>query len=140
MYFESFLCRCICPGQTTGQNCRILTRSFWKGGWAWIPSLPHCETLTLSFKFLTTKEDGVIFSSAPLTTHHFSRKPSSSAVRLGEASSYFALQLLKGKVVLIARERDAITRIETRGAAQLADGKWHKVDIVLNEKVTLQVF
>lgn len=65
---KSIYFRCVCPGGTIEPFCKIPTRGFSKGGWAWIEPLFPCMPSHISLRLLTTTSSGVILYSGPLTS------------------------------------------------------------------------
>ena len=73
----------MCPHESHGKKCKILTRHFEGrqstntvdnsqgkeedegGGWAWLPSLPACSNIHISFEFLTTRSNALLMYNGP---------------------------------------------------------------------------
>ncbi|KAK3863954.1 hypothetical protein Pcinc_030318, partial [Petrolisthes cinctipes] len=67
--------RCICPYNTWGSRCKVISRHFEGGGegrgedpgggWVWLPALPSCAEVHLSLEILTLAQDALILYSGP---------------------------------------------------------------------------
>ncbi|KAK8754217.1 hypothetical protein OTU49_014924, partial [Cherax quadricarinatus] len=60
--------RCVCPGGSLGPRCKVVTRTFFGSGWAWLPPLSPCLPATISLRLLTTRPHALILYSGPLAT------------------------------------------------------------------------
>ena len=126
--------RCVCPVGTWGPKCKILSRSFTAGDWAWVVPLPHCTQTRISVKFLTKNLDGNIIYAGPLAP------PTKGIDKENEKINpmpMINLQLKDGFPQLIVegfKEPILMTIIKDRNST-MNDGVWHTIDIQLDEKV-----
>ncbi|XP_069186784.1 putative neural-cadherin 2 [Procambarus clarkii] len=114
--------RCICPGGSWGSRCKVLARTFWGSGWAWVQPLPPCLPTTLSLRLLTRSPDALILYSGPLS--------SASSHPHYPPTPMVALQLVGGQPQVVLEG--------ARGPAKLAvnltlsTGTWHTLHLHLN--------
>ncbi|CAL4133360.1 unnamed protein product, partial [Meganyctiphanes norvegica] len=119
--------RCVCPGGSYGWRCKILSRTFWGKGWAWVRPPPPCLPTTLSLRILTTQMDGLLLYSGPLTEvpSPRSRKPKSP-------TSMLALQISGGRPQLLVEGGGGAMLLQVN--TSVADGNWHTLHMHLNKK------
>ncbi|XP_069938293.1 putative neural-cadherin 2 isoform X1 [Cherax quadricarinatus] len=116
--------RCVCPGGSLGPRCKVVTRTFFGSGWAWLPPLSPCLPATISLRLLTTRPHALILYSGPLatTSNHPRYAP----------TPMLALQLVDGRPqVLVEGGRGPVKLIVN---ATLNTGTWHTLHLHLTHQ------
>ncbi|KAG7171716.1 Neural-cadherin-like 19, partial [Homarus americanus] len=115
---------CVCPGNSWGPQCKILSRSFTGQGWVWLDPLPPCHPTIVSLRILTTHPEAILLYSGPLTT---SKEP------LGPpATPLLVLQLMEGRPELILQGSLGVLKLRVH--VTVDDGLWHSVHVRLDEE------
>ncbi|RNA38220.1 neural-cadherin isoform X7 [Brachionus plicatilis] len=122
--------KCQCPRGFDGPRCQKTMRSFnSSGGFAWLPSLPQCQHLALSFEFITSNSQGMLFYNGPINSH---QQGSGPADPTRYQQDFIALQMDRGRLVfqikqgLHAKTHSYLLNNHNR---TLNDENWHRVDI-----------
>lgn len=93
------------------------------GSWAWLPPLNPCSKLELSVQLLTETKNGTILST--LETRRDKRV--GLTLTLADGRPEFSFALKTGSVVV-------------RVDADVADLRWHRLDIFWHNKVSIDRF
>ncbi|XP_076057185.1 putative neural-cadherin 2 [Oratosquilla oratoria] len=118
--------RCVCPQGTTGKLCKILSRQFEDGGWAWLPPLPTCTHAHISLKMKTSNPAGPLLYQGP----KFSAGVGSQ-VDTDQELEVFLLELHGGRPrLLLDLGSNPIVLTLPPTAPSLADDAWHRIDVV----------
>ncbi|XP_045130452.1 putative neural-cadherin 2 isoform X1 [Portunus trituberculatus] len=125
--------RCICPYGTWGSRCKVLTRHFEgsktekqnnaspfpAGAWAWVPPIPLCVEVHMSFEVLTMAGTAVLLYSGPeQESGQGPRKRDLLLLELRQGQPVLLLDLGGGPVTL------------TLNSSSLADNTWHRIDLI----------
>ncbi|KAK7072335.1 hypothetical protein SK128_007151 [Halocaridina rubra] len=158
--------RCICPHGTTGSHCKILIRHFLgeeesgedkggggkireggssdgdgpvlKNGWAWVPSLPSCAEIHISFEFFTSKTNANLLFTGP---HHLDfpflspSSPSLSDSSLTSNSDMFSLVLHGGRPSLMLDLGAGAVHLNLNASYTLSDSLWHRIDVIWKDEL-----
>ncbi|KAF2355007.1 Cadherin, partial [Trinorchestia longiramus] len=121
--------KCVCPGNTFGPRCKILSRHFGafagsglgpSGGstrpsFVLLPPLPTCSKLHLTVYVLTQHKDGVILSSRS---------------GVDQVERHFTLLLWEGRPRLTMRSSAASSLKTLTVQKKITDFMWHRLDVV----------
>lgn len=122
--------RCVCPENSHGPHCKILTRQFhrpkdsknsdssWHGSYVWLPPLKPCSKLSLGLKVLTKESSGLILSSEAV-------RGVKSGLRL----------LLKDGAPVFVLTLDGQS-VATRVNVSVSDSKWHDIEMTWKNRVS----
>ncbi|XP_045130294.1 putative neural-cadherin 2 isoform X1 [Portunus trituberculatus] len=116
--------RCICPGDSWGPRCKVLSRTFTGSGWMWVRPLPLCLPTTISLRILTRQTHSLILYSGPLGSHQ--RQSNNSPTPM------LALQLWEGHPQLLVE--GGLEPIKLGVNAVVNDGEWHTIHLRFNYK------
>ncbi|CAF0714325.1 unnamed protein product [Brachionus calyciflorus] len=123
--------KCQCPKGFDGPRCQKTIRSFNNsGGFAWLPSLPQCQDMVLSFEFITSNNKGLIFYNGPINGDVHDR---SNPNRYQQ--DFIALQLEKGRLIFQIKQGingKTHSYLLNNYNRSLSDENWHRVDIYKN--------
>nr|UTK45865.1 neural-cadherin [Crepidula fornicata] len=116
-----------CPSGFDGPRCQQLRHSFDGKSFAMYPTLEQCEDSETSIEFITQQSDGILLYNGPMT-----------APAGDQPHDFLALELSGGMPVLHLDHGSGSTSLALTGRdnnsnsviSSLADGKWHKIDIV----------
>ncbi|CAI5439269.1 unnamed protein product [Caenorhabditis angaria] len=115
-----FFCECRNDG-LKGSRCQGTTRSFGGNGFAWYKPMPACTSLNISFSFMTTQSDALLFYNGPMDTD--------TAGTHIEYSDYIFIQLRGGRVSLeVSMNGQSRSNLEVQSSA-LNDGTWHEISV-----------
>lgn len=124
--------KCQCPRGFDGPRCQKTIRSFnSSGGFAWLPSLPQCQDLALSFEFITSNSKGMLFYNGPIHNNNYNEAVSRSKPTRYQ-QDFVAVQLDKGRLIFqIKQGLNAKTHsyLLNNYNQSLNDENWHRVDI-----------
>ncbi|KAF2348528.1 EGF-like domain, partial [Trinorchestia longiramus] len=115
--------KCVCPSQTSGPRCKILSRHFsgqdalGSGSWLWLQPLNPCSKLQLQLFLLTDSKNGTVLS----TIGSLGNKEIGMVFQLRDGKPKFRLSLKSVSVEVIVN-------------TTLADLQWHRVDIFWRNK------
>ncbi|XP_076470425.1 neural-cadherin-like [Babylonia areolata] len=115
-----------CPAGFDGPRCQQLRHSFDGKSFAMYPTLEQCEDSQTSIEFITTQGDGLLLYNGPLTD------PQEDSPK-----DFLLLQLSGGLPVLHVDHGSGPATLSLSSSPvlpTLADGKWHKIDIVRKGK------
>ncbi|KAK4315393.1 hypothetical protein Pmani_013310 [Petrolisthes manimaculis] len=115
--------KCVCPGGSSGWQCKVLARTFLGSGWAWVTPLPRCLPSTLSLKVLTTRPHALLFYSGPMTPAH---RPQSSPTPM------LALQIKDGMPQVLVE--GGLEPVKLVVNTTVSDGDWHTLHLRLDTK------
>ncbi|PAV84081.1 hypothetical protein WR25_21179 [Diploscapter pachys] len=115
-----------------GLRCQGTTRSFQGDGFAWYKPMPACTSLNISFQFMTTKANAMLFYNGPMES---TSDPNNAPIRnVIEYNDYIVLQLRNGRLSLqISMNGRDQSALEVESSA-LNDGVWHEVAITQTGK------
>ncbi|KAK4289685.1 hypothetical protein Pmani_037361 [Petrolisthes manimaculis] len=116
--------RCVCPQGSSGPRCKVLARSFFGSGWAWVRPLPPCLPTTLSLRVLTRRPDALLLYSGPLAPHP--RRPHHPPTPM------LALQLLEGRPEVLLEGAGGPLRLVVNTTVH--DGDWHSLHLHVHSK------
>ncbi|XP_050715756.1 neural-cadherin-like [Eriocheir sinensis] len=119
--------RCVCPEQTEGAQCKLLGRTFWGSGWAWLRPLPPCLPITLSLRLLTRHPHGLLLYAGPLSPP---AHPTASPPML-------ALQLVDGRPQALIEGGGSPVKLEVN--VSLHDGRWHTLHLSLDHQAVVMM-
>lgn len=135
--------RCVCPGNSAPPRCKVLSRHFPPittplttttttatsavPPHHWLEALPTCSKLHLSLHFLTNVQEGVIATAGSALQHHKHHN-----------SRNMAILVTGGKPLLRLRLRDTETDVVIRLEKSIADNKWHRLDLLWVNEVSLE--
>ncbi|CAI2294435.1 unnamed protein product [Caenorhabditis sp. 36 PRJEB53466] len=115
-----FFCECRNDG-LKGSRCQGTTRSFGGNGFAWYKPMPACTSLNISFSFMTTQSDALLFYNGPLETQRNDTHI--------EYSDYIFIQLRGGRISLeVSMNGQSRSSLEVASTA-LNDGTWHDISV-----------
>jgi hypothetical protein len=116
--------KCKCPRGFDGPRCQKTIRHFNRsGGFVWLPSLPQCQNLVLSFEFITSDTNGLLFYNGPINEDESANK---------YQQDFISLQLDKKKLLFQVRQGingKTHSFFLNNNDRSLNDGLWHRVDI-----------
>ncbi|KAK8374085.1 hypothetical protein O3P69_014994 [Scylla paramamosain] len=119
---------CVCPGRTSGPQCKVLGRTFWGSGWAWLRPLPPCLPTTISLRLLTRRPHGLLLYAGPLAP----------PLRRTAPAPMLTLQLVGGRPQALVEGAGVSLKLHVN--TSLSDGRWHTLHLVLdNQSVVLMV-
>ncbi|XP_069191341.1 LOW QUALITY PROTEIN: putative neural-cadherin 2 [Procambarus clarkii] len=137
--------RCVCPQGTSGSICKQLSRRFEGEGWAWVSPVPTCPRVHLSFQFQTSSSDCLLLYAGPrpssrqLSTQFLQEDVLSVELRGGRP--WVMLDLGTSPVLLAASHThrgsaasQAASSSPTHHAPSLADGRWHRLDVIWGQQ------
>lgn len=125
VFFPPSSCRCVCPHGSSGPRCKVLARSFFGNGWAWVRPLPPCLPTTLSLRVLTRRPDALLLYSGPLAPHP--RRPHHPPTPM------LALQLVEGRPEVLVEGVGGPLRLVVNTTVH--DGDWHSIHLHVHSKV-----
>ena len=122
--------RCICPGETGGSKCSILSRTFQSSdSFIWIQSLPTCYPLRLSFYFhsslSSSSASSILLYSGPLNLQKVMNYP--------EESDPFLLLFLKDSSIHLKLKNEF--EFLTLTANFKTNHNWHFIETSINNQV-----
>ena len=121
--------RCICPGGSWGNRCKVLSRTFTGSGWTWLPSIPPCFPSTISLRLLTQQEDALLLYLGPI-------EPLAKISEL-QPMSFMAIQLVKGHLQLVIE--GWANKVKLHISTLINDGAWHTIHTRLDDKVSTRI-
>lgn len=120
-----FFCECR-NEDLKGSRCQGTTRSFGGEGFAWYKPMPACTSLNISFSFMTTQSEALLFYNGPMETGTVGTQV--------DYSDYLFVHLKGGRVSLeVSMNGQSKSTMEVASSA-LNDGTWHDVAITQNGK------
>ncbi|CAB3408176.1 unnamed protein product [Caenorhabditis bovis] len=120
-----FFCECRNDG-LKGSRCQGTTRSFGGNGFAWYKPMPACTSLNISFSFMTTQSDALLYYNGPMETD-------STGTQI-EYSDYIFIHLRGGRVSLeVSMNGQSRSTLEVASSA-LNDGTWHEIAVMQEGK------
>ncbi|PVD20719.1 hypothetical protein C0Q70_18878 [Pomacea canaliculata] len=122
---------CLCLSGYDGPRCQQLRHSFDGKSYAMYPTLEQCEDGQTSIEFITTQSDGLLLYNGPKVTPPADQPP-----------DFISLELRGGFPVLMIDHGSGSTTLTVDGKnangnaviSTLADGKWHRIDIIRTGK------
>lgn len=126
--------KCQCARGFDGPRCQKTLRSFnSSGGFAWLPSLPQCQDLAISFEFITSNSKGMLVYNGPINNHLESNSESVSRANPGRYQQDFVtVQLDKGRLIFQIKQGingKTHSYLFNNYNRSLNDENWHRVDI-----------
>uniref|UniRef100_A0A3B4A3W0 Neural-cadherin-like n=1 Tax=Periophthalmus magnuspinnatus TaxID=409849 RepID=A0A3B4A3W0_9GOBI len=115
--------RCQCPPQLEGPDCQQTRLSFLGNGYAWFPPIRPCFDSHLSLEFMTEEDDGLLLYSGPLAT-----------LMPGDGEDYMAIELIAGSPTLKINHGSGTLVLQL--TKNVADRRWHRLDVRSNSKVS----
>ena len=131
--------RCICPYDTWGSRCKILSRHFDGGGerqeadtgtitegaWAWVPPIPPCAEMHLSLEVLSTAGTAALLYSGPQEGPD--QGPGGRDLLL--------LELRQGRPALLLDLGGGPVILTLDSSSSLVDNTWHRIDLTWKGEV-----
>ncbi|XP_025116175.1 neural-cadherin-like [Pomacea canaliculata] len=122
---------CLCLSGYDGPRCQQLRHNFDGKSYAMYPTLEQCEDGQTSIEFITTQSDGLLLYNGPKVTPPADQPP-----------DFISLELRGGFPVLMIDHGSGSTTLTVDGKnangnviiSTLADGKWHRIDIIRTGK------
>ncbi|XP_048742923.2 neural-cadherin-like isoform X4 [Ostrea edulis] len=128
---------CECLAGFDGPRCQVTKQGFDGTGYAIYEPLQQCENSLTSIEIITTKADGLILYSGPVTTLDPNAPQDFMYLQLAGGYPELVMDHGSGSVTLTLNGRDSKGVLKM---SSLNDGKWHKIDIRRQGKfVTLTV-
>ena len=134
--------RCICPANSWGRRCKVLSRTFYNNGWAWVKPLVPCHQTRVSVKILTMHQNGTVLYSGPLSDipnkdayQNYAKTYSKNNLN---QESMIILQVVNGKTELIIEGEKGSLKLHS--TMDVSDGKWHTIHFNINHYVSLIEF
>ncbi len=112
---------CLCPSpQHSGPNCEFTSVHFGSdASFLALPTLTRTISLHLSLQFATIAHSGLLVYSG----------------RRGQREDYIAMEMLIGQVKVGVSFGGVATELMTQSERGLNDGMWHRVDLVIENRV-----
>ncbi|CAL4248965.1 unnamed protein product, partial [Meganyctiphanes norvegica] len=118
---------CMCPEGTSGPLCKQLSRHFPGGGWAWVAPIPSCSSAHITMEIKTQQNDAQLLYSGPWTNPLKNEDYHQEDV--------LSLDLVGGRLRLLLSVGGRPVLLTSSPAHPiLADGYWHRIDIIWNNK------
>ncbi|XP_037789408.1 putative neural-cadherin 2 [Penaeus monodon] len=121
-----FRCRCVCPGGSWGSHCKVLSRTFFGSGWAWVQPLPPCLPAVISLRILTLHPHSLLLYLGPLTTQSRRKDTPSTPAPM------VAVQLMDGRPQVLVEGEAGPVKLEI--STPLHDGEWHVIHLQLDSR------
>ncbi|ROT84263.1 Cj-cadherin [Penaeus vannamei] len=118
--------RCVCPGGSWGAHCKVLSRTFFGSGWAWVQPLPPCLPALISFRILTLHPHSLLLYLGPLTSHSRRKDTPSTPAPM------VAVQLMDGRPQVLVEGEAGAVKLEV--STSLHDGDWHVIHLQLDSR------
>ncbi|XP_042196330.1 neural-cadherin [Callorhinchus milii] len=115
--------RCQCPVQFDGLDCQQTMHSFHGNGFAWFTPIRTCFESHLSLEFITEVLNGLLLYSGPVTD----QEPQ-------EREDFIAIEINNGVPTLRLNHGSGMLVLELRSSVNVADRRWHRLDIRSNGK------
>ncbi|XP_070186866.1 neural-cadherin-like [Littorina saxatilis] len=122
---------CQCPPDFDGPRCQQLRHSFDGSSYALYASLEQCEDSETSIEFITTQADGLLLYNGPLVAPTGQQPTDFIALELLGGQPRLSIDHGSGSATLTLNGRDLSNN---QVITSLADGKWHKIDIIRKGK------
>lgn len=129
-------CSCECLAGFDGPRCQVTKQGFDGTGYAIYEPLQQCENSLTSIEIITTKADGLILYSGPVTTLDPNAPQDFMYLQLAGGYPELVMDHGSGSVTLTLNGRDSKGVLKM---SSLNDGKWHKIDIRRQGKVSFAV-
>ncbi|XP_050738703.1 putative neural-cadherin 2 isoform X2 [Eriocheir sinensis] len=114
--------RCVCSGRAWGPQCKVLSRTFWGSGWAWLKPLPPCLPVTLAFRLLVRHPQGLLLYAGPLAPTPSPATP----------TPMLALQLEDGRPQALLEGEGGPIKLQVN--TSLHDGRWHSLHLAVDHQ------
>uniref|UniRef100_A0A669B5L2 Si:ch211-186j3.6 n=1 Tax=Oreochromis niloticus TaxID=8128 RepID=A0A669B5L2_ORENI len=119
--------RCQCPAQFEGPECQQNKHSFHGNGYAWFPPMMPCFESHVSLEFITDVADGLLLYSGPL-----------AQLQAWDHEDFMAIELIDGTPTLKINHGSGTVVLQLPGNVNVADRRWHRLDVRSNSKVGLR--
>uniref|UniRef100_A0A3B4GHX1 Neural-cadherin-like n=1 Tax=Pundamilia nyererei TaxID=303518 RepID=A0A3B4GHX1_9CICH len=119
--------RCQCPAQFEGPECQQNKHSFHGNGYAWFPPMMPCFESHVSLEFITDVADGLVLYSGPL-----------AQLQAWDHEDFMAIELIDGTPTLKINHGSGTVVLQLPGNVNVADRRWHRLDVRSNSKVGLR--
>uniref|UniRef100_A0A3Q2PUG4 Si:ch211-186j3.6 n=1 Tax=Fundulus heteroclitus TaxID=8078 RepID=A0A3Q2PUG4_FUNHE len=116
--------RCQCPAQFEGPECQQNKHSFHGNGYAWFPPMMPCFESHVSLEFITDVADGLLLYSGPL-----------AQLQAWDHEDFMAIELIDGTPTLKINHGSGTLVLQLPGDIDVADRRWHRLDVRSNSKV-----
>lgn len=123
---------CQCLAGFDGPRCQITKQGFDGTGYAIYNKLQQCENSLTSIEIITTKANGLILYSGPVTNIDENDPQDFMYLQLVGGYPQLVLDHGSGSVTLTLNGRNSAGQLKM-GA--LSDGSWHRIDIRRQGKV-----
>uniref|UniRef100_A0AAQ5YDQ5 Uncharacterized protein n=1 Tax=Amphiprion ocellaris TaxID=80972 RepID=A0AAQ5YDQ5_AMPOC len=116
--------RCQCPAQFEGPECQQNKHSFHGNGYAWFPPMMPCFESHVSLEFITDVADGLLLYTGPL-----------AQLQAWDHEDFMAIELIDGTPTLKINHGSGTVVLQLPGNVNVADRRWHRLDVRSNSKV-----